>query len=215
VSEPKTNYVAVIQGSAGSGKTQLLAEHAVTWARGGAWVILQDPDWQFVDLIGAVPYPDAESFRRALLEAKREKRPVSRLASIATSEEEPLTELVCQVASSQSAPVFAGYDEAVLVEGAQPSYVSPRFRNLLARRRHLGIALEICCQDFGLLHAIWQRLATVAFVFQCLDRQRIDIIARRFAVPAPELTTRLQSLDRFEYATIRQGYRPIVGHVPG
>lgn len=205
-----TNYIGVVQGAAGSGKTQLLAEHARDWAACGAWVVLQDPDYQFVTLCHATPYRDAETFLRCLDDLRGSEKTTSRLISLGCVDEAPVTDLGLRLAESQSRPVFLGYDEAVLIEGATPHYVTPRFRSLLARRRHLNVACEVLSQDFGLLHAVWQRLATHAYIFQCLDRQRSDLIARRFGLPPQDLWNRVSTLGRYQYAIIRQGFRPVV-----
>lgn len=210
----KTNHVAVLQGEAGSGKTTLLGEHAIEFAERGAWCLLHDPDRQFVETIHAVPLT-VRDFRELVEDAHGDDElTVPRLVSITDVEEEPLTRLALDLCGSQGDLVFVGYDEAVLIDGASAHYVSPVFKNILARRRHWGIAIETLCQDFGLLHALWQRLATVAYVFQCVDVDRSKTIAKKFGRDWRELAPQLKGLGPYEYAVLRKGHSTTHGKVP-
>lgn len=199
------NSVAVQVGFPGCGKTTLLRDHLVGHLRAGAYAIVQDPDGQFS---GTVPtYRSCREYRSALRQARADQRPFPRGASIATLDEKELTELGIELAERLPAEryLFIGYDEAVLLEESTQHHVSDVHRNLLGRRRHLRIAVEILCQDFGQLHALWQRLATEVYVFRIVDRDRIRTIGNRFGIPYDQLERALGSLGPFEYRTIRHG----------
>lgn len=206
------NHIGVIVSEAGNGKSTLLAQHAKEWIGGrGAWALIQDPGHQFRDFPF---YPDVAAFRRRLAEGGR----LARGAAVGAVLEEPFTELAIELAAARPEPVFIGYDEAVLVESASPSYISPRQRELLARRRHLGIAAEILAQDFGLLNRLWQMQSTDVWIAYCTDQERIAVLAKRFGRDRHELEAALAALGPFEYLHIKRGIRftsQAPGRIPG
>ncbi len=102
--------------------------------------------------------------------------------------------------------VFVGYDEAVLLSESSAHYVSDALKNLLARRRHLGVALEILSQDLGQLHALWQRLATDLYLFKTTDETRLKVISSRFGISLDVLKTLMGTMrDSWDYLHIRHG----------
>ena len=198
----KPNVVRIVMGPAGYGKTTLLRELVAADLNAGDYAFVHDPDHQFD---GLVPwYESPEAWKRALIAAREGQKPVSRGAAIGVVEEVPFTTLGLDVAKSTERSVSLFYDESCLVESAQPNYVEPHFRELMARRRHHGIKLTIICQDLGMLHKFWQTQATDLYLFAVWDQERVRQLARRNNWDA-ELLGRWLSLPPHRYVHLRPG----------
>lgn len=201
----KLNSVAVQMGFPGSGKSALLKQHIGDHLRAGAFAFVQDPDKQFADMLPVYDSPGA--YTKAQRERQAAGQPVQLGASIATTDEAGLTQFVLRLAETQGKRyVFVGYDEAVLLSESSAHYVSDALKNLLARRRHLGVALEILSQDLGQLHALWQRLATDLYLFKTTDETRLKVISSRFGISLDVLKTLMGTMrDSWDYLHIRHG----------
>lgn len=196
--------LTVIQGLPEYGKTTLLRELLVAHADAGATCFVQDPDHQFGDLFPI--YETADDYRRAARAAATAGEPFPRGAAIAVTDEEPVTKLAIAVAPSAKTEgryTVLAYDEAVLA--VEPGYCSPVQRDLIARRRHRGISCILNTQDFGQCHAIWQRLATDLYVFQCRDRGRVKTIAERWGRNVDRLWSTLSTLPAYQWARLAGG----------
>lgn len=200
----KTNSVALLMGFPGSGKTTLLRQHVLRHLGAGAWAFVQDPDRQFADLLPC--YETPAHYRAAQLERRERGEGVERGASIATLDEAELTKFVSKLGPRLSPYVFIGYDEAVLLSETTEHHVSPELKNLLGRRRHMGVAAALLCQDLGQIHAVWQRLSTDLFLFRCTDRGRLRTISARFGIPLPVLEATMEGMrEEFDFIHIRHG----------
>jgi hypothetical protein len=194
--------VTVVHGLPKSGKTVLLKQLLVAHEDAGATVLVQDPDHQFAELFPV--YETAADYRRAARDAGPSFR---RGAAIAEVDGEVVTDLAIAAAPSARAEgryTVLAYDEAVLaVEHA--SYIGPQQKNLLARRRHLGVSLVINVQDFSQIHPTWQRLATELYTFRCTDVDVVKTLAKRWGRDPVALGRRLASLQRYEWARLERG----------
>lgn len=203
MAKKKIDSVRIIQGAAGSGKTTLLRQLLARALSDLWWGLVQDPDKQFADLVPW--YPSVDAWNKALAAASSSGEPFCRGAAIGCMEEEEFTAGALELAGGCERPVLIAYDEAVLMEGSTAHYVSPIFRNMLGRRRHLGVAPVLLCQDFGLTHKLWQNLCTEAYVSRCRDEERVRIIAKRFGVPWKPLYERLRTLPDYQFLRLQQG----------
>lgn len=195
---------SVVQGLPGSGKTTLQRQLLAAHLRAGATVFVQDPDHQFADLVPH--YETARDYMTAAKGAAAEGAPFPRGAAIGEVDDEPLTALALNVAPSAKAQgryTVLAYDEAVLAASA--SHVGDAQRNALARRRHLAISLLLNVQDFGQVHALWQRLATEIYVFRCGDRDRVKAIAARWGRDPDRLWRTLSQLPPHQWARLHHG----------
>lgn len=199
----KVNYLAVSMGYPGSGKSALLGEHVGMHAAKGAYCFVMDPDQQFADIMPCYASPDA--YKLAQRDRARAGEPIEKVASIATGDEALLSQFIFDFADLHpGAYVFIGYDEAVLLSKSSSNYISPEMENLLARRRHKGIAAEILCQDIGQLHARWQRLATDLYCFQLVDPDRSKHVSKRFGIPLGLFLAHNNALrERYDYLHMR------------
>lgn len=199
----KPNCVRIIQGPSGYGKTSLMRELVAADLNAGDVAFVHDPDHQFESFLPW--YDDANAWKLAQRAAKESGAPISRGAAIGVVEEEPFTQLglaASKVCTNRAVSLF--YDEACLVEGAQPNYVSPPFRELIARRRHHGIKLSVICQDLGMLHKYWQTQATDYFLFAVWDQERIKQLARRNNWDQAQLAP-LLALTPHKYVHLKPG----------
>lgn len=205
----KLNHIAVLMGYPEQGKSALLKEHIATRLNGGAFAFVQDPDRQFADILPVYDSPGA--YAKAQKERRAAGAPIQRGASIATTDETGLTKFILKLAEQNAerpnAPyVFIGYDEAVLLSESSENHVAKDLKNILARRRHLGIAAEILCQELGQLHAIWQRLASSLFAFRTSDEDALKKVAKRFGLNLVELKVRMKAMrEEWDYLHIRPG----------
>ena len=189
----------VVQGLAGSGKTTLLRQLLAAHADAGATVFVQDPDHQFADLFPV--YETAADYRRAARDAG--DGPFPRGAAVAEVDGELVTDLAlaaAPIAKAEGRYTVLAYDEAVLA--ADPNYVGPKQRDLLARRRHRAVSVIINSQDFGQIHAMWQRLATEMYAFWCVDTDRVKAIAKKWGRDPDRLARQLAALGPHEWARI-------------
>lgn len=189
----------VIQGLPEFGKTTLVRQLLAAHADAGATCIVQDPDHQFADLFPV--YETADDYRRAAAAAGAE--PFPRGAAIAELEAKPVTALATAIAPTVRAAggyTVLAYDEAVLA--ADPSHIDKPQANLLARRRRWGVSMILNVQDFGQCHAIWQRLSTEIFLFQCDDRDRVKQIAQRWGRKPDKLWLTVSQLRPFQWARL-------------
>lgn len=203
----KVNYVGIVQGYPESGKTTLMAEHVARWVADGGMVVLHDPDAQFCSV--ATHYPSAAAWMAAFARAAAANQKMPAAVSLGDVSEAEVTAAAlllaqCLRAMGSAVPVLLGYDEAVLLSKTTQHYIDPTLAEILARRRHLGIGLEILCQTAGQLHAQWRQLATDMFMFRWTDSQNLRDLCRQWSLP-PSVAEAVPQLPDHHYVHLRPG----------
>lgn len=204
----KIDSQVVIAGPQGSGKTSLLRELVADHVKAGAMVFVMDCHRQFADTIPWFPTVGHYVAANRKAEGKR----MIGSAAIGSQDSEALTDFVLSLSEKLDAiegrkPPYIAlcYDEAVLIDGLLPSHIPVKMSQLIAMRRHRGIALSILCQDFGQLHQRWQTLATDLYMFRTSSEDRIKICAKRFGMKKENLEAALGALPfRYHYLHIRE-----------
>lgn len=180
-SQSNWNYTAIIVGPPGCGKTTLAAtivrRHLATT---GGIVFAHDPVFQF-SKHGCHSYSDVDAWRRAADDAARKGAAPSfpRGAAIG-GEAEAITRLALELGAKVNSaddvrlPILVVYDEGSLLGSSGTTFVGAIDNELLATRRHRGVAPVFNLQQPSQLTERFWTMSTDAYVFrQTSDRARM------------------------------------------
>lgn len=193
-------------GLPGCGKTSLLRALTGKHQKARALTFIADPDGQFEDILPV--YRSGAAWAAAQTARRAKGLPMERGASIRSSDTAVLLRFIKKLSEANGpwAYIFVGLDEAVLVTGASAHHVGADIANILGRRRHMGIAMAILCQDLGQLHAQWQYLCTDLYLFRVTAKRRLVTISERLSVDFGALEAAMKALpERYKCLHLRHG----------
>lgn len=205
------NFAAIVVGLPGYGKTTLQVALIRRHLQETDGIVLaHDPVHQFVQH-GCAYYEDAGAWRAAAAAAAREGKPMPRGASIGGVDSDAITELAMQLgeklntADRVACPILVPFDEGSLREGSGSTHISKLDNQLLALRRHRGVAPIFNLQEVAQLTARFYRMSTDFFLF----RQTVDRAAQLdgllFLEPGTLERAGVAQLDKHRYLHVRLG----------
>jgi hypothetical protein len=173
------NQQVHIVGPPGCGKTTLAVVYVRQALERGWWVFVHDQNEarQYREL-GAVHYATAAAWREAAAAAARERRPLSRLASVGGSSGE-LVRLLLELgarhnrAESVRMPMLLVLDEASLTDTSGATHMADVDNALLSNRRHRGIGVVFLQQRIKQRPVQFYEMATDVILFRIANASKL------------------------------------------
>lgn len=208
----KVDFMALLVGPPGHGKSSLAAELAEARLREGRWVLAQDTNREFGRF--CAPYESPRAFLDRCAQAAKDQQPMPRGASFARPADDVLA-LAVQIGTewnlrrgSVHAPICVVVNETTTFEGSGSTHVGVDLGRTVAQRRHLGIELILCMQHAAQLPASVFEFATEVHAFRQKRADRIVTLEKTLGENAGALLG-LSDLGKHRFAT----WRPDAGLV--
>jgi hypothetical protein len=195
----KVDFLALLVGPPGHGKTSLAMELALERLRAGRWVLVQDAAREWAPRI-CVEFPAPPDFLRSLSAGQ----PVRRGASFPVGADQilelgrSLGAAWNQSAGHVTQPICLVVNEASSSEESGPTWVGRLADQVINQRRHLGLELIYCLQRPTQLSSAFWDAATYVAMFRQTRADRVDALERAVGVERGALRS-LLSLDRHQY----------------
>jgi hypothetical protein len=172
------NEMLILVGPPQCGKTRLLKYLcAARWLR-TEWVFVHDRNSEFTrGPLGASfrRYRSAAEWKAAAADAARTKTPLPRGASMDCGATE-VSELAIELGERHMRLVF---DEGSMLEASGSSWAGKRDVELIARRRHLGVAPVFAVQEPLMVPMQFYVMCTDVYLWQGLTPRNLDHVAAR------------------------------------
>lgn len=205
-----SNYVAIICGPRGCGKTTLARRIVRSRLEAGRWVFCHDHVQQYRGL--CVPMNSVNTWRTTMAAAAIDKLPVPRGYSFACEATE-LIDLADELgakhnsALSERFPMTLVFDEGSLL--AQGTHVDQSFNRLMAVARHRGVELVFLVQRRAQLSIGFWEFGTDFYLFR-QPTGRTDEIESPLSLPRGALTG-LSQLQQYQYVHVKAGGEMVTG----
>ncbi len=183
------------------GKTTLIKSRLGAWLRahptGHAFV--HDPNGDYVDLCAS--YDSVDAWRARASRASADA-PMPRGAAFSTDTPEPVTKLVRELGNRHNRqhrvtfPMMFIVDECALLDTSGSTHAGSLDLSVMARRRHLGVALVYNMQHPTLLTKAFYMLATEVIAFAQTDADAVRETEKRAGLPAGSLAHTLNAPPR-------------------
>lgn len=172
----------LVLGKKRIGKSSVCKEIVIQHVKNGAFVLVQDEFGQFRS-IGLPWYASPAHYHHEQIRRQAEGLPAELAAGIGGADSEEFAAYALQCAEKQKAagdkrvPYSAiVFDEIANVKQSSHN-LPPQLEKLLAKSRHLNVALVALGQDVKQFHKRWRMLATDVLVFRTASDERVDSIA--------------------------------------
>jgi hypothetical protein len=183
------NEMLILVGPPQCGKTRLLRHLVATRWLAREWVFVHDRNGEFTrgPLASSFRrYRTADEWRAAAAAAARTKTPLPRGASMDCGASE-VTKLVVELGDrhnnveSVRFPMRLVFDEGSMLEASGATWAGKSDVELIARRRHLGIAPVFAVQEPMMLPPQFYVMCTDVYLWEGLTPRGLDHVAARCA----------------------------------
>jgi len=208
----KADFLALLLGPPGHGKSSLAAELAEARLRQGSWVLAQDANRELGRF--CVEYPSTHAFLERVAATAKEGKPMPGGASFATSADAVLRLAVTlgeqwnRARGTVAQPICVVVNETTSFEGAGSTWVGQELASAVGQRRHLGLELVLCMQHAAQLPALIFESATEVHAFRQKRADRI-VALERVLGEDPGAFGALRDLPKHRFTT----WRPDAGLV--
>jgi hypothetical protein len=214
VTEPgdKPDFLALVIGPQGFGKSSLGAELAEQRLAAGSWLIVQDSNRETGRFCRE--YASTADFLTALDSARGAEQAAPAGAAFAGGADEVLGLAVTlgerwnRPTGRAPHPICVLVNETTSFDQAGSTHIGKEITRALNQRRHLGLELVLCMQDPAHLPSAVFTAATEVHMFRQDRADSIDKLERGLGLARGALRG-LGALEQFEYVT----WRRVVGLV--
>lgn len=199
VGPPKTGKTTYVRG--------LVIQHLVSNPTGIALVQDSNGD-QFSDICAT--YNSVTEYRLAVANAARSNAPLARGAAFRGMESRAMTALAMEIGDHHNAalgvrvPIMLAFDESSMMESSGATWIDRSDLQLIATRRHKGIAPVFNCQRDGALTQAFFDMSTDCIVFSQNGSDGARSLEKKLGLPKGSLE-RLIGAPKFVYAHWKQG----------
>lgn len=205
------NYCGIVVGLPGYGKSTLQQALIRRHLRETSGIVLaHDPVMQFTKH-GCTPFVDVAAWRRAARASAEENKPMPRGASIGGVDSDAIVRLALELgeklnsADRVAVPILVPFDEGSLREGSGSSYISPLDNELLAVRRHRGVAPVFNLQECKQLTRRFFQMSTDVYLFRQTSDRAEELDSLLFLERGTLARSGVTRLEKHRYIHVRVG----------
>jgi hypothetical protein len=205
------DQMVIVIGPPKHGKTTLVRglviEHLTKYPEGIALVQDTNGD-QFADICKT--YDSVDEYRAAVLSSATTKTKLPRGSSFRGRCSSAIRDLAVEIGKAYNAadsvrvPIMLAYDEASMMESSGSTFVDADDMEMIAQRRHRGIAPIFNCQHSSILTDAFYGCATDVVLFGQPSADRAAKLEVKLGLAKGALT-RMVGAPKFVYAHWKQG----------
>jgi GTPase SAR1 family protein len=199
----------LVNGPPKVGKTTFIKSRAHRWLaeHPTGHLFVHDPNGDYAEFCAT--YDSTDAWRAAAARASADA-PMPRGSAFSTDTPEPVTKLVRELGNRHNRqhrvtfPMFYVIDECALLDTSGSTHAGSLDLSVMARRRHLGVALCYNMQHPTLLTRAFYMMATEVIAFAQTDADAVRELEKRAGMPAGSLAHTLNAPPR-QYWRIVKG----------